>query len=710
MVLALAAYGPLVAPHDFWYAVSLQQNEAPPFAPSPLFPFGTDDLGHDLLSWVLIGARPTLEIAAGAAVVRMLVGGILGGIAGWQQGALGRFLLIAAQGSSALPATAAAVLGVIAFNLYAGPLAFALALGLIGWGEAFRAVRRTARSEAAREYIAAARALGADETRVVTRHLVPNIAPSLIQLFAFQVSAVLLLLGEIGLLRLFVGGPAVGYRSNGDPYLLPSQPDWSSMLATTRPVRIAAAPWQLLVPASALLGAVLAINFCADRLARHAQQRDVYHLVSRRTGLLAVGAIAVLLLPAVLWPGPLAPDSAFAGRVADPDRAARVASRLADRGFEGRVAGSDGASAAARYLSAELSGQTLTVADSVRRISAASIRAGQRNLELSTSLTALAPIDRATQGPLVSIGNDFALLRNRAARATLADSVLVATNSSRSALPFLVENAANVGAAALLVLDDDPDAFIGALSDVPLPVLRVGAPALADITAGTGWSVDAVGQLGPTVSIGVATETVAVRGVDVIARVPGRADNAPLIIVVAPYDVAPSARYLLIDPAWNSASAAGVLVATATSVRRAPLEADVLFVASARDETDRAGTRAALSALDPADRAHALLVITLGGLLSPSLTLQTEPPDPGAANGGFHVAGRIADALGMRTSARNVSTLGGTFRLLAMQPSTLGLFGLGTGSEPPHSAYERSTFALLSILSYIARNPEQLRP
>src|SRR5207247_7444260 len=117
--------------------------------------------------------------------------------------------------------------------------------------------RRCARSEVARLFMDSARSLGFSDRRLLFRHLLPIIAPALLTTAASQVAAVLLLMAELALLNVFVGGAViVDYDSRGNALVAPMIPNWASMLATTRPVvslygDLAA----VLLPGGALLGA-----------------------------------------------------------------------------------------------------------------------------------------------------------------------------------------------------------------------------------------------------------------------------------------------------------------------------------------------------------------------------------------------------------------------------------------------------------------------
>ena len=353
VMIGLALYGPIIAPHDPWETNFLFQGKVPPYDPSPTFPLGTDAAGRDRLSLLLWGARNTFLIAFAAGGLRLGTGAFLGVFAGWQGGRKELWLARLALGFSSVPATIAALLSVIAFNVYAGALAFILALGIVGWGDAFHHARRATRTEAARPFIETARALGMSEQQVVLRHLLPNIAPALLTVGALQVSSVLLVLAELALIRIFVGGATL-IDLFTQPLNLPTDPEWASLLGTTRPIfDLYGNTVAVLAPIGALLAAVVSINLFADALALRAQRLNVFRLFSSRQAV-AIGLIAaVLAAPALLWPSPLASQLQFADRFNAADALA-LAQDLTDPRFEGRIAQTGGAAIAAELGSASV--------------------------------------------------------------------------------------------------------------------------------------------------------------------------------------------------------------------------------------------------------------------------------------------------------------------------------------------------------------------
>ena len=538
-MIGLALYGPIIAPHDPFDTNFFYQGKLPPYDPSPNFPLGTDAAGRDRLSLLLWGARNTFLIAFVAGALRLGIGSLLGVFAAWQGGAKELWLSRLALGFSSVPATVAALMAVIAFNVYAGALAFILALGLVGWGDAFHHARRATRTEAARPFIETARTLGMSEQRVVLRHLLPNIAPALLTVGALQVSAVLLLLAELALLRIFLGGAQL-IDLFAQPLNLPTEPEWASLLGTTRPIfDLYGNTVAVLAPIGALLAAVVSINLFADALAQRAQRLDVFRLFSSRQAF-GLGLIAVVLVaPALLWPSPLAAQLQFADRF-NSSTALTVTQDLTDPRFEGRVAQSAGGAAAAELLRSRIGGELLPINEQVVKVDAASANTGGRTVsgpdlaalttasaDVSAALVAINPAGGSTIG-----GSQF----NRA----VVGRIAVVSTSVQATVSFGAASSASAVEALLVLTESLGTVPIAGLSGADgrddaqcVPRAPRSGPPAAD--AGSGG--DAMDN---TLALHISAPAIAVGGVDVIARVAGRLPGGPLLIVAAPYDAAPS--------------------------------------------------------------------------------------------------------------------------------------------------------------------------
>ena len=210
---------------------------------------GTDELGRDILSRIIFGARLSLTVAVSVVSLSLSLGIVLGGIAGyygsWIDVAINTFLMNAFL---ALPG----ILLAIAFVAFLGPgiwnLILALSIG--GWVGYARLVRAQVLAVREREFIEAARALGASDLRIFVRHVLPNILQPLTVQAAIGMAGAVLAEATLSFLGLGVPPPAAS---------------WGSMLNDARPF-LFNAPHLVLFPAVAVMLCVLCFNFLGDAL------------------------------------------------------------------------------------------------------------------------------------------------------------------------------------------------------------------------------------------------------------------------------------------------------------------------------------------------------------------------------------------------------------------------------------------------------------
>jgi ABC-type dipeptide/oligopeptide/nickel transport system permease subunit len=707
-LLLVALYGPIVATHDPFETHQLYRGKLPPFDPSPEFPLGTDALGRDRLSWLLYGARMTFTIALAAAALRVGVGVFLGIFAAWQGRTSELLLARVALALSSVPATIAACLALLAFNVNAGALAFILGLSVVGWVDAFHHARRATKAEIARPYMESARALGASDERLVLVHLMPNLAPSLLTLSALQVSAVLLLLGELALLRIFFGGP-VSSDLFGSAVVLPSQPEWSSTLGATRPIYdLFGNALAVLAPGGALLVAVIAFNLFGDALARRAQRLDLFHLFSARQWIaLSICGLAIVS-PVLVWPGRLAMQVAYADAF-DAARALALTRELGAGSFADRVTQSSDADAAAHRLALLMGGNTIPIEETILRIDAASLSIGEQRVTVGPDLSALSQQSASVHGELVLTEALPALTRPSTANLVRGKIALV-RNVATASVASVTRVLLLADAAAIVILSDEAIEQ----QSIPTPMFRLSPARLREILGAP--LPDALGPSVPVIALGVeatvdlAITVAPVHGKDAILRVPSTHAGAPLFVVVAPYDQAEYASYISTRAGWPSASAAAVLVAAADRVRLAPIDADVIFVAAGAQSFDQAGMKAALRSLQDDERARLATVIVIQ---SAQTSIATIRPDPAVAvnpGGGPSIAGRIASATGQRYQAqRSEQVLRGVLAVGLRVPTFELDSRSGTDAEPSLEALRASGRLLLVLLHYLAGHLDQLR-
>jgi peptide/nickel transport system permease protein len=259
----------------------------PPFEPSAEYPFGTDDYGNDLLSLIVYGARVTLVAAAYITLVRIVIGVVVGSIAGWNAGGRAdRTIMAFIGGIAAVPLLLSGLILLLALDVRNGVTVFIIALSVIGWTETAQYIRSETMLIRKKPYMEAAVATGLTELQMVIRHGLPNLLPSLLVVIALEMGAVLLLLAELGFLGIFIGGvsrfttdPVFG----GAPEVLVPVPEWGGLVAKgTGSIR--ANPHLIIFPAMAFVVAILGLNFVGEGLRQLLQRSSINtsYLLSKR--------------------------------------------------------------------------------------------------------------------------------------------------------------------------------------------------------------------------------------------------------------------------------------------------------------------------------------------------------------------------------------------------------------------------------------------
>lgn len=244
-VVLVALLAPALAPHD-----PTQHHRDVRFLPpgSPSFLLGTDQLGRDVLSRLLFGARISVLIGVSAVLVGGSVGATIGLVAGFYGGTLDALISRAIDTFLSIPFIIL-VLGVVGIL---GPslLTLILVLGFTGWASYARVARAETMSVREREFVSAARALGASAGRISGRHILPNTMASLIVLATLDVAATILAESSLSFLGLGVQPPTV---------------TWGLMIADGKDY-IATAWWLALFPGLAISFTVLGVIFLGDWL------------------------------------------------------------------------------------------------------------------------------------------------------------------------------------------------------------------------------------------------------------------------------------------------------------------------------------------------------------------------------------------------------------------------------------------------------------
>jgi peptide/nickel transport system permease protein len=360
VLLAVVLFGPGMTPHSPYATKGLEmvdgQLVVPPFAPGGEFPWGTDMLGRDLMSLIFSGAQLTLFLALLVVAARMVVGIIIGAIAGWTNGSwLDRLILGSADVIAAFPALALllAMILVLALGIRQGVWPFVIALGFVGWGEIMLFVRGEVISIRPRAFIESAVAIGARTPRIIYRHVMPNLLSPLISIAAIEMGAVLMLLGELGFLSIFIGGGAFyQLETFSAPYHYSDVPEWGALLSNIR-TYARSYPWLAFVPVMAFFVAILSFNLFGEGVRRLVDDGSlvINRLVNRYT-IAFIGLAGVVLFVYRANSGPVAYYEQHASVFSGQQAMAHV-SELTDPEFEGRALGTDGLDDAADYIAGQ---------------------------------------------------------------------------------------------------------------------------------------------------------------------------------------------------------------------------------------------------------------------------------------------------------------------------------------------------------------------
>jgi peptide/nickel transport system permease protein len=212
--------------------------------------FGTDDLGRDVLSRLIYGARIALIVAFVAASLAALVGTALGLLAGWYRGWIDGAISRLVDVWVAFPPVLLSILLVAVLG--AGVVSVIAAIAIIDWTRFCRVVRAETMAQAESEYVTAARAIGYPRFHILMREILPNVAPALIALVSLEMGIAVIVEAILSFVGLSVSSDT---------------PTWGGMIAEGRQF-IHQSWWVLAAPLAALFATVLAFNQLGDGLRR----------------------------------------------------------------------------------------------------------------------------------------------------------------------------------------------------------------------------------------------------------------------------------------------------------------------------------------------------------------------------------------------------------------------------------------------------------
>jgi len=248
-VTAAALGAPVIAPFDpteqFFHGLTL---EGAPLPPDEQFLLGTDLLGRDLFSRLLYGARTSLVIGVVANGAAVAVGTLLGVVAGYVQGWVGAAIMRFTDLMMAFPALllAIALAAIFTPSLWI----VAMVIALVNWVQIARVIYTETTALAAREYIEAARALGAAWPRILFLHILPHLVPTILVWATLGIATTVLLEATLSFLGIGVQPPT---------------PSWGGIIFESQSYFLTA-PWLVFFPGIAIMVMALAFNLVGDAL------------------------------------------------------------------------------------------------------------------------------------------------------------------------------------------------------------------------------------------------------------------------------------------------------------------------------------------------------------------------------------------------------------------------------------------------------------
>jgi peptide/nickel transport system permease protein len=249
--IALAAAADVLANNFFHWGFTKQDllnGYTKPTLSDPAFWFGGDDIGRSQIVRLLYGARVSLSVGIGAAIINLSIGMALGLSAGFLRGwfdDLVQFIISTLNSIPSIP-----LLLIVSILFQPGPITLVMILGVLLWPNATLFVRGQTLSLREREFVAAGRVSGGSNARIMLRHILPNVLPLIFVLTAIDVGSLILVESALSFLGLGISPPT---------------PSWGNML-TNGAQDLSRGPWLVYAPGAAIFLTVLCLYLVGDGL------------------------------------------------------------------------------------------------------------------------------------------------------------------------------------------------------------------------------------------------------------------------------------------------------------------------------------------------------------------------------------------------------------------------------------------------------------
>ena len=242
LIVLIAVFAPLIAPYSP-YDNSFALREAPSLA----HPFGTDELGRDVLSRTIYGARVSLIVGVAAALLSTLIGVIIGCIAGYTNRFASSALLKVTEAFQMLPMF---FVGILLSAIFGPSLTLiVMVIGFMGWPSCARVVRGEFLSLREQEFVTAARSIGCKKFSIMFQEIMPSVTPQIIVNASMRMANAIMMEATLN------------FFGCGDPL----QVSWGKLLNDSRSY-LRSIPWASIAPGLAVLITVLSINLLGDGL------------------------------------------------------------------------------------------------------------------------------------------------------------------------------------------------------------------------------------------------------------------------------------------------------------------------------------------------------------------------------------------------------------------------------------------------------------